>query len=235
MNHRTEKRVGCYYMDGFDPVSGIHYEFHGCYYHGHRCALTNGIRNERWCNELRDKFCKRTEAKRDAMGLKVSVMLVCEFRHLIATNDNVREFVNACRHSFHRLHPGMVNVSQILTTVRNEDLFGMVEVDIRVPCRWGDVVPGGTTLDPATYFGEMSPLFCNADVPFDIIGEHMQRHAKKHDLCQKPRRLLIGDLSAKRLLLATPLLKWYLDHGLVVSDVHQVVEFRKQRCFQSFE
>ena len=34
--------------------------------------------------------------------------------------------------------------------------------------------------------------------------------------------------------MATPLLKWYLDHGLEVTKIHQVIEFKPQRCFHQF-
>lgn len=37
-----------------------------------------------------------------------------------------------------------------------------------------------------------------------------------------------------QILLATPLLKWYLAHGLRVTKVYQVVEFTPQRCFKDF-
>ena len=35
-------------------------------------------------------------------------------------------------------------------------------------------------------------------------------------------------------MLATPLLKWYLEHGLEVTRVHQVVEFTPDPCFKPF-
>jgi hypothetical protein len=36
------------------------------------------------------------------------------------------------------------------------------------------------------------------------------------------------------MLIATPLLKWYLEHGMVVTKIYQVVEFTLHRCFQEF-
>lgn len=170
-----------------------------------------------------------------ASGLEVMVMWECQFRRLLTTDAALREFAKLRRHPFHRAHRGRVSVRQILKAVSDDMLFGAIEVDISVPERWTDDPPNETDLDPATYFGEMCPLFCSTKVPFDIIGEHMQRHARNHGLSEEPRRLLIGGLKAKHLLLASPLLKWYMDHGMVVTDVHQVVEFRKQRCFHSFE
>jgi hypothetical protein len=35
-------------------------------------------------------------------------------------------------------------------------------------------------------------------------------------------------------LLATPLLKWYLDHGLVVTKVHEVIEYVARAFFKEF-
>ena len=37
-----------------------------------------------------------------------------------------------------------------------------------------------------------------------------------------------------RLLLATPLLQWYIKHGLEVTHVYQVVEFTPMPCFNEF-
>ena len=62
----------------------------------------------------------------------------------------------------------------------------------------------------------------------------MQAHIKKFGLSQKPRRLLVGGIEARQILLATPLLKWYLNHGLEVTKIYQVIEFKPQRCFRQF-
>ena len=81
----------------------------------------------------------------------------------------------------------------------------------------------------------MSPLFCNVEVPFESIGEHMQDYIRKYQISEKPRQLLVGGMRAKKLLLASPLLKWYLDHGLEVTRVHQIIEFTPKACFKTFE
>ena len=90
------------------------------------------------------------------------------------------------------------------------------------------------TMSPYEYFEEMSHLFCTTDVPFDVIESHMQTHIKKFDLSKKPRRLLVGAMKARQILLPTPLLKWYLNHGLEVTKIYQVIEFKPQRCFHQF-
>ena len=41
-------------------------------------------------------------------------------------------------------------------------------------------------------------------------------------------------MKSENILLSTPLLKWYLEHDLIVSRIYQVTEFRKLKCFASF-
>ncbi len=142
--------------------------------------------------------------------------------------------INDSRPYFAQRNKGKVTESKILTSVRDGDLFGMVEVDIEVPEQWGPEFKDRMSLPPREYFSEMCPLFANMDIPFDIIGEHMQAHALTHGLSQRPRRLLVSGLKARQILLATPLLKWYLEHGLIVTKIYQVVEFRENVCFGKF-
>ena len=54
----------------------------------------------------------------------------------------------------------------------------------------------------------------------------MKAYAAEHNIMSQPRRSLIGSLKGEKILLAMPLLKWYLEHGLEVTKVHQVVEFK---------
>jgi hypothetical protein len=115
----------------------------------------------------------------------------------------------------------------------DDKLFGMVEVDIRVPEQWPSNFQH-PTMTPYAYFQEMSPIFCTSEVPYDIIGEHMQDHIKEFNLSSRPRRLLVGGMRAQKILLATPLLKWYLEHGLQVTKIYQTIEFKPMKCFSQF-
>ena len=58
----------------------------------------------------------------------------------------------------------------------------------------------------------------------------MKAYAEEHDIMTQPRQSLICNLKGDKILLATPLLKWYLEHDLEVTKVHQVVK----SCFQPF-
>lgn len=111
---------------------------------------------------------------------------------------------------------GQMSMEDIIVALINEKLFGMVECDIRVP----DRLPAHLshpTMTHYEYFSEMSPLFCTSDIPFDVIGHHMQNHAKYFHLSDKLRRLLVGGMRARQLIIATLLLKWFISHGLDVT------------------
>ena len=62
----------------------------------------------------------------------------------------------------------------------------------------------------------------------------MQEHVRRLGLSKISRRLLVGVMKARQLLIATPLLKWYLEHGLELAKIYQVIKYRLQRCFHEF-
>ena len=104
---------------------------------------------------------------------------------------------------------------QILAAVVKGTLFGMVECDVRVPEELQD------------YFSEMQPVFKNASVTRDDIGPFMRQYAEEYDILSKPRVMLVGSFRGVKILLATPLLRWYLAHGLVVDRVYQIIEYER--------
>ncbi|XP_053395936.1 uncharacterized protein LOC123525701 isoform X2 [Mercenaria mercenaria] len=234
-NHGKEIRFGKYPVDGYDSETKTIYEFQGCYHHGHQCVVTKNVTNERW-HQIKDALLERTEkkvAQLRRMGFNVVEMWECEFRDYCKTHPKIYWIRDQCRPIFCQKHRGKVTENQILNGVRTGELFGMVECDIEVPEEWG-CEKSHISLSPQQYFEEMCPIFCNTEVGFDDIGEHMRAHVWEYQLSDKPRRLLVGGTKARQILLATPLLKWYLDHGLQVTKIYQVVEYRKKACFESF-
>ena len=104
---------------------------------------------------------------------------------------------------------------------------------LQVPDEWQ---PGQERDEsPMQFFGEMSPIFCTTDVPYDLMGDHMQNFVEKANLSKKPWRLLVGGMAAQKILLATLLLKWYMEKGLVVNNVYQAIEYVPEICFKSFQ
>ena len=108
---------------------------------------------------------------------------------------------------------------QIKQGIRDGSIFGAAEVDLHVP----EHLKG--------YFEELTPIFKHAKVTFEDIGEHMQEFINEPDKGRtyKDRNYLIGSMFANKILLITPLLRWYMDHGIEVSKIHQIVQFKPSR------
>ena len=111
---------------------------------------------------------------------------------------------------------------QIIQYIKDSHVFGFVECDIEVPDHLKEC------------FSEMTPVLKNVDVCLNDVGEFMQEYAKQHNIKNVPRRLLIRSYFWKKIGLATPLLKWYLEHGLVITRIYTVVEYIPIAAFKHF-
>ena len=111
---------------------------------------------------------------------------------------------------------------EILDHISKDEIFGAVEVDISVPDSLKD------------HFQEMPPVFKNTTISGDDIGDYMRDYLAHNNRTFKDTRYLIGSMFGVKILLITPLLKWYLEHGLIVTKVYQVIEFSPRRCFGEF-
>ena len=111
---------------------------------------------------------------------------------------------------------------EILEAIKNDEMFGAVEVDINVPD------------DLKHHFQEMPPVFKNTTISRDDIGDYMQDYLDHYEKTFKDTRYLIGSMFGTKILIITPLLKWYMAHGLTVTKIHQVIEFSPRRCFGQF-
>ena len=220
-NH-GEQRIGCYLVDGFDSNNNTIYEFNGCYFHGHKCELNTHDFNKK-CQVPMSELYRRTIERQqylESRGFKVVCIWECEYKNMRKTDENLKDF----RFSYKQepnCRSGMP-VEQIISSIRSDTLFGVVRCDIRVPD------------DKKEKFSEMCPVFKNVDTPFACIGEHMQQFVNDNKLTKNPKRGLIGSMFGDNILLITPLLKWYLDHGLVVTEIYEVIEYTPNRCFQTF-
>ncbi|XP_066264599.1 uncharacterized protein [Branchiostoma lanceolatum] len=222
-NH-TEKRIGLRQVpvDGFCSATGEIFQFHGCFWHGHDCHLTadintNAIRNKSM-TELKEDTDEMTEYLREE-GYKVIEMWECEWQRL-KRNQEVSAFLAGRKTPTETKYKLLKE--EILQAVREDELFGVVECDIEVPAHL------------KRHFAEMPPIFKNCNISIDDIGPFMKQYAETHHIMSKPRRSLIGSMFGKKILLATPLLKWYLEKGLEVTHVYQVLEYVPKKCFEPF-
>jgi hypothetical protein len=71
-------------------------------------------------------------------------------------------------------------------------------------------------------------------VNIEDVGQYMAEVIEKLERKVKPERKLIGSMFAKKAVIYAPLLKWYLEHGLVVTKVYHQISAVKNQPFKSF-
>ena len=85
-----------------------------------------------------------------------------------------------------------------------------------------------------SYFSEFCPIFKNVEVGREDIGAFMEKFAQDNNLLLKPKNMLIGSCFTDKILLITPLLKWYINHGLEVKKIYEVILYLPVKCFENF-
>ena len=225
-------RVANFHVDGYDTLTNTVFEFLGCYVHGCDCKKSDDDETEvkrlarKKQTEERLQFIRShtvTKCNGDVTRYNVIVMKECDFDSLVCTNPLAKSFTrrrqSVLPYIFSSTETGE---RRIIESIKNDQLFGMVECDIHVPEHLYD------------YFDELTPIFRHASVKPEHWSPYMSRLAEKLGLDRKPRDCLIGAMSAKKQLFSTPLLKWYLNKGLVITKVYEVIEYQKNVCFTEF-
>ena len=113
------------------------------------------------------------------------------------------------------------NIKVFTNKVLRNELFGFAQVDIEVP----------DTLYEK--FSEMAPLFVVDEIT--KVPEHMKEYQKLTGRKEnKNSRRLLGVMKAKKILRYTPLLKWYIEHGLKLTAHHELLLYKPGRPFDWF-
>ena len=167
--------------------------------------------------DIRTRDHERVQDLQD-QGYNVEIIWEKEWQALLTQRPDIKSYLSQCRTHTH--FEKYLTQDQIIQYIKDGHLFGFVECDIEVPDHLKE------------YFSEMTPIFKNVDVCFDDVGEFMQNYAK--DIKDVPRCLLIGSYFGKKIGLTTPLLKWYLEHGLVITRIYITVEYIPNAAFISF-
>ncbi|CAH3017890.1 unnamed protein product, partial [Porites evermanni] len=156
--NNTEKRVGerKIPVDGFHGPSQTVFHFHGCWWHGHICHLAKGKemneKRKRPMVELLEET-KETSKYIKAQEYNLVEIYECQWRRIKKTNSQVQQFLNS---RFNRLldHHKTLTQDQILSAIRSESLFGVVECDYTpFPC----FQPFGEAVSDARRAGDVDP------------------------------------------------------------------------------
>ena len=112
---------------------------------------------------------------------------------------------------------------KLIQNVLNDKLFGFFEVDIEVPEQ------------KRKRFSEFCPLFILDEVPEEQIPQHMKDYQINTGRKKiKNNKKLLGVMKAEKILIYSPLLKWYLNHGMQVTKIQRYISYISGRPFKWF-
>ena len=86
-------------------------------------------------------------------------------------------------------------------------VFGVIECDVRVP------------EELRARFAKMEHVLKNVDLTRDDLGPFTRLYAEDHTFMTCLQRKLVGSFHCVKILHGTPLLRWYLGHGLEVTSI----------------
>ena len=187
------------------------YNFHGCFWHGcPKCKAENRDDTSKgWSFNQKLHHTKKISQYIRESGYNLVEMWECDY-HLVRTRTN-NSYLYPTEEKFR------MTEKEIFDAIMDERIFGAVEVDLHVPEHL------------KTYFAEMSPIFKHEKVTFEDIGAHMQDFVRSSGIPFQDRNYLIGSMFANKILLITPLLRWYVEHGIVLTKIHQLIQFAPKR------
>ena len=199
-------------------------QFMGCFYHAHDCSI-NKERDRMSTHPFRDplsyaevyletlKQCHNLLSE----GYNLEIIWECEWDRLTQTDPLAHGIKQ--EHMKKKNHIGKMSTEMLINEIKNDQIFGIVECDITVP--------------PALqeYYSDFPPIFKHALVGIDSIGENMQAFCVENNILSKPRKLLISSFHSEKQWFITPVIKWYIDHGLKIGKIYRMLEFDKHTPF----
>ena len=225
-NNDKEFRIGQHNLpvDGYCEESNTVFQFHGCFWHGHNCNKTKGISihpyKNRPMSEVLEETIKKEEYVKE-LGYRLVRIWECEWNKMIEDNTEIKNFISIFNEEFYPSN-SFATEDEIIQQIIKGEIYGFIECDISVPENLYEK------------FSEMSPIFKNTSLNRNHLSESMKEFAEKEGMLPQEQRTLVGSMFGQKILLLTTLAKWYLNHGLIITKIYQVIEYTPRRVFQSF-
>ena len=228
-NGRGEKKIGNYHLDGYveweTEANGhvwIGYEFFGCRFHQcpHNCGVTSMQSNEEY-----EKEQKRLDFLRRNLT-RLVVIYECEWNELKKTireeERKTKTKILVSRVS-RFLSQRTVSENQILTAVANGSFYGLLCVDISTPA---DVIEKYENLNFPLIFNDLK-------VTEEMLSAENLEMARARGI-KFPYQAKTLTWNASGFIGTTPLLKFYLDLGMKLSNVRWAMQFQAGAPFSGF-
>ena len=123
---------------------------------------------------------------------------------------------------YHVQQPTTSSFVSAVSSIRSGRFFLLVKCDISVPAHL------------RATFSEIAPIFKNVEVESEHLGERIFCLARQRDYLLRQSRMLVGALKGERVLLFSELAQWYLQHGLVITRIYQLLQYKQSKPFQLF-
>lgn len=224
-----EKKVGQHGIpvDGFCEATNTVYQFHGCLFHGCPLKDCNIVKN-RTHNPVNGKLLtvlqKDTVLKEEyikKLGFHLVTIYECRWQEFKKESQTCRSFIKQW-FSEKMAEKSPMTENEIIDAVKNDVFYGLVECDLHTPDHLRN------------YFAEMQPIFKHSLISRTDLPPTMLDYATKHNILRSPQKSLIGSYFGEKVLVLSTLLKWYLEKGLVISKIYQIVQFTPFSCFSHF-
>ena len=182
--------------------------------HGHQCCYTANCNPEELAKRRERTQFRRALLEKD-YNIEIISMQRCKWDRLKQRKE-VREFLEK-KIWLPNNNTRQLNETELLHLIQSEKVFGFVQCDVQVPDHL------------KAEFADLPPVFKNANITIDDVGETMQQYARESGDLTQPRRSLISSYHATQQLFSTNLLQWYISHGLQVTNITLFVQFRGDR------
>ena len=164
---------------------------------------------------------KEKERYLQCLGYNVVSIFECEWEYVKQNSVTIQQLVSSLNELV-KIERKSMTEAEIITALHQDKFFGFVDCDLEV------------AHNLRSKFNEMPPIFKNINISRDNLSAHMQEFARENGILKTPQRSLIGSIFENNILLPTTLLQWYLQHGLRLSKIYQIVQFKRSKSFSKF-
>ena len=206
--NEKEVQIGRYYCDGYAEVDGrkFVFEYNGCAYHScERCKQTRIHKNDEQ---------KRIAFFRSLPNVKIVTTSSCEW---YAEKCEINKSTYTPEIS-PLLFERTVKWQKLVSLVQEGRLYGFMVVDLQK-----------TKSSDKWLRLNWLPVMQKAEILYEDLAPWMRN---LYDPREFPKKTIVQRMQAKKLLLHTDLIRFYLENGFMVSKVHKVYEYQGAHCFQ---
>ena len=218
-----EKKIGKYFLDGYiewesnDELVTTGYEYFGCRFHScpFNCGTASVQTEEQRVNEI-----ARIEYL-DRVLTRLKVIYGCQWKKIKESLRKKNEKIESKVCSF--LTRPSVLESEILEAVKSESFYGLLRVDISTP---SEVIQKYRKMN-------FPLIFNHLDITEDLLSPEMLKLAQDRNY-DFPRSAKTLTWNAKGFIACTPLLRFYMELGMEISNLQWALQYEKACPFSDF-